>query len=169
MANLVSFQSLTAAEYEALSGEFLENRIYFITDTGELKLNGVNYGGGGNQEEEPDYLTVDIQSINTNSIPLAIPNGWNYDLEYSINNSDWVKIPANDSGSARTYSFPAVGTVRFRGDNPDGTFKDNIRMLALGTGNANFTFNVRGNPKTLIAKNRTSRHFARRSFCAIVL
>ena len=168
MANLVSFQSFTAAEYEALSGEYVDNRIYFLSDTGELKLNGVDYGRS-KQEEEPDYLTVDIQCINVNSIPLAIPNGWNFDLEYSVNNGDWVKIPANDSGSNRTYYFPGTGTVRFRGDNPDGTFKDGIRMLTLGSGNTNYTFNVRGNPKTLIAKNRKSRHFAERSFCAIVL
>ncbi len=64
MANLVSFQSLTAAEYEALSGEYVENRIYFITDAGEIKLNGVNYGGS-KPEEEPDYLTLTAQEANS--------------------------------------------------------------------------------------------------------
>ena len=164
---MISFNSLTKAQYDALSA-ITPDRIYFLTDTGELKLNGVDYGGS-KQEEEPDYLTVDIQCINVNSIPLAIPNGWNYDLEYSVNNGDWVKIPANDSGSNRTYYFPGTGTVRFRGDNSDGTFKNNIRMLSLGLGNANYKFNVRGNPKTLIAKNRTSRQSSRKCFQFIVL
>ena len=40
---MISFNSLTKAQYDALSA-ITTDRIYFLTDTGELKLNGVDYG-----------------------------------------------------------------------------------------------------------------------------
>lgn len=115
---MISFNSLTKAQYDALSA-ITPDRIYFLTDTGELKLNGVDYGGS-KQEEEPDYLTMNFLA---SDFQPAITFGtssyynWDYDLECSVNNSDWSKI---DKFS--TVIFPPFSSVKFRGDNPSGVF-----------------------------------------------
>lgn len=150
MANLVSFQSLTAAEYEALSGEYVDNRIYFITDIGEIKLNGVNYGGS--KQEEPDYLTFTAETAgstvalnkNTDDPSLSAV------LEYSTDGETWTNYEW--SGTAGTViTLANVGDyVKFRGDN--ATFSihaSSLYYLFAITGSVGAS----GNINTLMSKN----------------
>ena len=121
MANLVSFQSLTAAEYEALSGELVDNRIYFLTDSGKLMLNGVNYG---KEPASTDYLCItdtvggatislNKKSNQGNASPLLLYA----DLEYSTDKENWTQYSWSEtSGAVITLASPG-DKVYFRGDN----------------------------------------------------
>lgn len=61
---MISFNSLTKAQYDALSA-ITTDRIYFLTDTGELKLNGVDYGAGGAGGGNPAYVELEDKTAST--------------------------------------------------------------------------------------------------------
>lgn len=138
MANLVSFQSLTAAEYEALSGEYVENRIYFITDSRKLMLNGNEYGGGGDEMLDTPLTIKNIGSGDLTfelNIYNALQNGnppthVSAEIEYSLDEGEtWHDYLWSDCNNINFKEgdkliIPPSGTIQLRGDNDTLTYLD---------------------------------------------
>lgn len=54
---MISFSQLTKSDYDSLSS-YMPDRLYFLSDTGELKLNGVDYGASELSSLVPSGGTV---------------------------------------------------------------------------------------------------------------
>lgn len=84
---MISFNSLTKAQYDALSA-ITPDRIYFLTDTGKLKLNGVDYGAGGAGGGNPAYVELEDK---TASAPAT--------FEVDFSGKQIQKYPFEDAAS----------------------------------------------------------------------
>ena len=74
---MISFAKVTAEAYAGLTP--VEDRIYYITDTGEMYLNGIKYGGGDQAQadwDQSDSTAVDYIK-NKPAIPAAqVQSNW---------------------------------------------------------------------------------------------
>ena len=111
---MISFAKTTKAAYELLTP--VQDRIYYITDTGEQYLNGKPYDG----EDRRDYLCLTAKQASTTvSLKKKSSSMSDVDLEYSTDKRNWTKYSWDpETGEGTSISLSAVGDkVYFRGDN----------------------------------------------------
>ena len=83
---MISFSSITQSQYDELAS-YVQDRIYFITDSGKLMLNGNEYGGGGGSEPvNPAFAPIEVKAAAGDCV---------YDLDFS-----GAKIQKFDMASA---------------------------------------------------------------------
>lgn len=71
---MISFSSITQSQYDELAS-YVQDRIYFITDSGKLMLNGNEYGGGGGSEPvNPAFAPIEVKAAAGDCV---------YDLDFS--------------------------------------------------------------------------------------
>lgn len=59
---MISFSALTKSAYDALETK-VQDRLYFLTDTGELFLNNVQYGYDEFLQQQADYAESDSTAV----------------------------------------------------------------------------------------------------------
>ena len=136
---MISYGKCTKAQYEALTP--VQDRIYYITDTGEQFLNGLPYNG----EDNKDYLCLTARQASTTvSLDKSNASMSDVNLEYSTDKRNWTKYTWDSStGAGTTITLSALGDkVYFRGDNTTFTSSSSNRFSFTITGKADPSGNI---------------------------
>ena len=111
----VSFAKVTLAQYNALAP--VQDRIYYITDTGEQYLNGLLY-----KEDTNDYFCVEMVGNEQTALTFQFVCIWQQvtshpELEYSFDKISWTACTWTNNYTMTPVSIASKGKVWIRGNN----------------------------------------------------